>query len=199
MSNCDSWPVVGAKREREELGAPCELTRAELIELRRGPTSGLDFFTLRDRSSISKKLSRVLETWTEDELDDGVPRCTTCGHTISEHPQPASTTSPTKLQWDTTLYTDIASADLRASELARAAGIQLLECSSSWCEKGQVFPTNLLMVREWHRKLWATYSTELASEHLLVIIGTPGVGKSMGLNYVLFQYLQAAQAKDKTL
>ena len=50
-----------------------------------------------------------------------------------------------------------------------------------------------LYQRKCHVDFWQEHKGDLAADcRCIVVVGTPGIGKSVSLNFLLLQYLQAA-------
>ena len=61
-----------------------------------------------------------------------------------------------------------------------------------------VLPADTILIRDWHEKFWDRYSETVASAgHHVVINGTEGIGKSLGLNYILWKYITSPKALQK--
>ena len=52
-----------------------------------------------------------------------------------------------------------------------------------------VLPADELLMRQWHDDLWTLQKSRLTAVGGVIVIGTPGIGKSMALNYFLYKYL----------
>jgi len=64
-------------------------------------------------------------------------------------------------------------------------------------EGTSVLPSSQLLVRTWHNALWKRYKTTFATPgHVVAITGSPGIGKTLGLNFILYKYLQAAEHRS---
>ena len=100
------------------------------------------------------------------------------------------------LEWNADLYSSVSNASL-----TQIAQHQLLKrTAGNWfgAEEDSVLPMDTILIRKWHTDLWERHSENLGSgAHVLIIVGPPGIGKSLGLNYILWKYLTAPQDVQK--
>ena len=100
------------------------------------------------------------------------------------------------MKWKTEIYNSVASA-----KQTRVQGQDVLtkQDGGRWFgAKKDDLPADTILVRNWHKALWDRHKDKLATDHYqVIIIGTPGIGKSLGLNYILWEYLRAPKAVQK--
>ena len=100
------------------------------------------------------------------------------------------------LVWDDKLYHAVASI----TETPVGGHHLLIRTDDVWfgADDDTLLGPNKLLIRDWHKALWERYSESIASNfHQVVIVGTPGTGKSVSLNYILWKYLTAPKAVQK--
>jgi hypothetical protein len=95
--------------------------------------------------------------------------------------------------WDARLYQSVVEARLKPIDDKKLKGFHVLEKSTPWLGTAD----KRLLVRQWHVDFWKLYGPKMSSIKVINILGTPGIGKSVGLNYILHAYLAAAAAKKK--
>ena len=191
---------------------PCARTRAELDSLIKEhfqkPLWDMLFFT----NGVGSKLFPP-----RDDLDPNIPRCLKCGCTIDEHSEePAAKKLRTEivLKWDKIMYANVKRAtvvelkDVSYSEIQDdgskkmvSRDVRFLKTAGGmpWFgapDKEIVLPSDELLIRKWHEDLWETQKSRLAETPGVIVAGTPGIGKTMALNYFLHKYLNVSTAHE---
>ena len=96
--------------------------------------------------------------------------------------------------FDEAPYQHILRARMRSNvDDPNGTGITLLEKSTPWLGVAAADGdecANVLIVRKWHHAFWERHKDVLHKKGLLVaIIGTPGIGKTIALNFILWKLL----------
>jgi hypothetical protein len=189
---------------------PCGRTQSKLDELLKGADKGEARF---ERFFFTATPPRHLAHL---HINDDLVRCLECGCTIGEHPpdvpEPPAKKSRTERKpfvWDKSLYANVKNAtmtslteeQIEGSEKKKLRRVRFLKTAGGmpWfgAETQGVLPPDELLLRKWHVDLWEARNrlqTDNSSpKSNIIVIGTPGIGKSIALNYLLYMYLNAAK------